>query len=172
MNERILEREKLAEFGELCRKQGKRMIFTNGVFDLMHVGHVRCLNAARNMGDLLIVGVNSDNSTRKLKGNLRPLIPEQDRAEMLLSLRCVDYATIFEEISADETLMLLKPAVYVKGGDYTLSDQAESKPGVKPLMEEKTVKSYGGGVALIPYLKGYSTTELIEKILTVFKLSN
>ncbi|MEI7553641.1 adenylyltransferase/cytidyltransferase family protein [Candidatus Chlorohelix sp.] len=168
MNERILKREKLAEFGEICRKQGKRLIFTNGVFDLMHVGHVRCLSDARNMGDLLVVGVNSDSSTRKLKGTLRPLMPEQDRAEMLLSLRCVDYVTIFEEISADETLTLLKPALYVKGGDYTLSNLSESKPGAKPLMEEKTVKSYGGEIELIPYIKGYSTTELIEKILTVF----
>jgi rfaE bifunctional protein nucleotidyltransferase chain/domain len=154
------------------RAEGKRVVFTNGVFDLLHVGHAQYLAEARAVGDILVLGLNSDHSTRQLKGPKRPIVPQADRAELLLSLRSVDYVTIFDETTADTTLKILQPEIYVKGGDYTLSAQADTPTNPKPLPEEPTVRSYGGQIKLIPYLAGHSTSELIEKILWVYTHSN
>lgn len=149
---------------------GAVIVCTNGVFDLMHIGHLRYLQAARALGDLLVVGVNADASTRRLKGPTRPLVPATERAEMLAGLACVDYVTIFPEETAEILVRTLRPAIYVKGGDYTISNGTD--PGTppaspipaKPLPEAAIVQGYGGRVVLVPYLPGHSTTELIDRI--------
>jgi rfaE bifunctional protein nucleotidyltransferase chain/domain len=142
------------------RARGLRLVLTNGVFDLLHIGHVTYLQRARALGDLLVVGVNSDASTRANKGPTRPLVPEAERAALLAALRCVDHVTIFEQRTAEALVEALRPDVYVKGGDYRLDDAAEGAP----LPEAQIVRGYGGRVELIPYVAGRSTTELIEKI--------
>ena len=157
--------EDLVQLREEWRTRGLRVVFTNGIFDLLHVGHLQYLEAARALGDLLIVGLNSDSSTRQLKGPKRPLIPEAERAALLLGLRPVDYVTLFEDRTAERLVATLQPDVYVKGGDYSLSagDQTAGQPA-KVLPEAHIVQSYGGQVELINYLAGHSTTELIERI--------
>ena len=155
-------RQELA--AEVRRRQqaGERGVFTNGCFDLLHLGHVRYLQQARDLGDFLIVGLNSDNSTRKLKGPGRPLVPEEERAEILAALTCIDYVIIFDEPTAGELLALLRPAIYVKGGDYSLGQS--STPDTNRLPEAKVVQQYGGVVRLIAYLPHHSTSELIATI--------
>src|SRR5689334_18779927 len=110
-----------AAFVRAAKSAGKRVVFTNGVFDLLHVGHIRYLEEARGLGDVLIVGLNSDTSARALKGESRPLVPQSEREELLLALRCVDAVVIFDEPTADTVLAALQPQVYVKGGDYAQS---------------------------------------------------
>ncbi len=144
------------------RHQRRTVVFTNGVFDLLHIGHLRYLQAARALGDVLVVGLNSDRSTRQIKGPQRPLIAQDERAALLLGLRVVDYVTIFDEPTAEHLVAALQPDVYVKGGDYQLSDGAV--PPGKPLPEAAIVQGYGGRVELIPYVAGRSTTELIQRI--------
>lgn len=148
---------------EVARRQqaGERGVFTNGCFDLLHLGHVRYLQEARSLGDFLVLGLNSDESVRLLKGPTRPLVPEEERAELLAALACIDYVTIFGERTASEIIESLRPAIYVKGGDY-----AGSTRGIDPkrLPEAEVVFAYGGEVRLISYLPGHSTTELIHKI--------
>ena len=152
--------DELVRLREGWRAAGLRLVLTNGVFDLLHIGHVSYLQRARSLGDLLVVGVNSDASTRANKGPARPLVPEAERAALLAALRCVDHVTIFGERTAEALVAALRPDVYVKGGDYRLDDAAEGAP----LPEAKIVRGYGGRVELIPYVAGRSTTELIEKI--------
>lgn len=162
----VLTRTTLAALLDERRATGARIVCTNGVFDLMHIGHLRYLQAARAMGDLLVVGVNSDASTRTLKGPARPLVPERERAEMLAGLACVDFVTIFSEDTAEELVRVLRPAIYVKGGDYTIeSGSATTGMSNKPLPEAAIVRAYGGRVALVPYVPGHSTTELIATII-------
>lgn len=144
------------------RDQHRQVVFTNGVFDLLHIGHLRYLKAARSLGDTLVVGLNSDASVRQIKGPQRPLVNQDDRAALLLGLRAVDQVTIFDEPTAEHLVAALQPDVYVKGGDYRLSGDAT--PGGKPLPEAAVVQRYGGRVELITYLPGRSTTELIERI--------
>jgi rfaE bifunctional protein nucleotidyltransferase chain/domain len=146
-----------------CRASGLRLVFTNGVFDLIHAGHVAYLSAARSLGDILLVGLNSDASVRALKGPERPIVPEEDRAAVLLALRAVDAVVIFSEPTASRILADVRPAIYVKGGDYALSGSASGTP----LPEEPVVRAYGGEVHLIPYLTGRSTTDLIRRIRAV-----
>ena len=162
------------------RAQGVRIVFTNGVFDLLHLGHLRYLRQARGLGDLLVVGVNSDESARQLKGPQRPLVPEADRAELLAALNCVDYVTIFGERTAEATIKLLQPEVYVKGADYakganrqqdTLLDVEELRRALaddaglgERLPEARIVADYGGSLALLAYLPGHSTSDLIDLI--------
>ena len=129
-------------------------VFTNGVFDLLHVGHLRYLQAARALGDRLVLGVNADASVRRLKGPSRPLISEDERAEMLAGLACVDYVTIFDEPTADALLQAFKPQIYAKGGDYT--------PDTLP--EAPTVRAYGGEIRLVDFVPGRSTTGLVDRI--------
>jgi rfaE bifunctional protein nucleotidyltransferase chain/domain len=136
------------------RDAGGRVVFTNGCFDLLHVGHVRCLQAARGLGDVLVVGVNSDASVRRLKGETRPLVPEEERAEVLAALACVDYVTIFEESTPERLLAHLRPDVHVKGGDYREEE----------LPEAPLVRSWGGQVVLLPLTPGRSTTEVAKKL--------
>ena len=149
------------------RAEGRTVVFTNGIFDLLHLGHVQYLEQARALGDLLVIGLNSDASTRQLKGPRRPLIPEAERAALLLSLRAVEAVTIFATPTAEQLVAALQPDIYVKGGDYSLQPNAAAGPTAaagKALPEAHIVHGYGGRVELIQYLSGHSTTELIERI--------
>jgi rfaE bifunctional protein nucleotidyltransferase chain/domain len=139
-----------------------RVVLTNGVFDLLHAGHVGYLERARAMGDRLIVALNSDASTRAIKGPLRPIVPEADRAAVLLALRAVDGVTIFDEPTAEAVVAALRPGLYVKGGDYATGEGGE--PDLARLPEARVVTGYGGQVALLPYEPGRSTSELIARI--------
>lgn len=136
------------------RREGKTLVFTNGHFDLLHAGHLEYLEKARELGDALFVAVNGDASTRRLKGEGRPLAPQDQRARLLAALEPVSAVIVFEADTADDLLTALKPEIYVKGGDYA----------DKPLPERATVEAYGGRVELIEFLAGHSTTRLIELI--------
>ena len=152
----IIDRDKAAQFCEDLRRQGKRIVFTNGCFDIIHAGHVRYLTTAKNFGDVLIVGLNSDGSVRRLKGESRPINNQDDRAEVLLGLKAVDHVIYFGEATAENLIAEVKPAVYVKGGDYTL----------ETLPEAAIVQSYGGRVEFVNLVAGRSTSNVIEKILS------
>lgn len=141
---------------------GLRLVLTNGVFDLLHAGHVDYLTRARALGDLLIVGLNSDASVRALKGPRRPVVPEGDRAAVLTALRCVDYVTIFDERTAEALITTLQPEIYVKGADYAGADGVVDEAR---LPEAQVVRAYGGMVELLSYLPGRSTSVLIERII-------
>lgn len=136
------------------RKNRQTLVFTNGHFDLLHVGHLDYLEKARALGDALFVGVNGDGGTTRLKGTSRPIVPAVERARLLAALRVVDAVIIFEDDTADHLLRVLQPEIYVKGGDYAH----------KILPERPTVDAYGGKVVLIDYLPGHSTSELIARI--------
>ena len=138
----------------LMREAGKTLVFTNGHFDLLHVGHLDYLEKARALGDALFLGLNGDASTMRLKGKGRPLVPALERARLLAALEPVNGVIIFETDTADELIRALQPDVYVKGGDYAN----------KILPERPTVEAYGGRVALIDYLPDHSTSALIAKI--------
>ena len=140
---------------EALRAKGKRMVFTNGCFDLLHVGHIRYLEQAKALGDILIVGINSDRSVQALKGPLRPILPVEDRAEILSGLGCIDYITVFDEPTPLELITLLKPQVLVKGGDWTK----------EAVVGSEVVEGLGGKVVLLPFVEGSSTSNLIETIL-------
>ena len=150
----LLTLEEAQALRETLRREGKTLVFTNGHFDLLHAGHLEYLEQARALGDALFVAVNGDASTRRLKGEGRPLVPEGQRARLLAALAPVSAVMIFEADTADELLRALQPEIYVKGGDY-----AE-----KPLPERATVEAYGGRVELIEFLAGHSTTRLISRI--------
>lgn len=147
-------RDNLSTFAAALRAHGQRIVFTNGCFDILHVGHVRYLGAARALGDCLVVGLNSDASVRRLKGPERPVNEEADRAEVLDALRAVDYVTIFDEPTAAELIEIIRPDVYVKGGDYTIAT----------LPEAEIVRGYGGRVEFIDLVPERSTTRVIEKL--------
>ncbi len=155
--------EQLPPLREHLRATGKRVVFTNGHFDLLHVGHLRYLQAAAALGDVLIVGLNDDASTTRRKGPSRPILPEAERAELVAGLACVDYTTIFHEDTAARAITLLQPDIYVKGGDYAVND-AELATGKLPLPEAKLVRAYGGEVRTIPLVPGTSTTEIERRI--------
>src|SRR5690242_10535556 len=145
---RLLDRAEAVRYAAALRKSGLRLVITNGCFDLIHAGHVRYLAAARALGDVLLVGLNSDASTRALKGAGRPLVSEDNRAAVLLALRAVDAVVIFDEPTAGPLLEALRPPIYAKGGDYALA----GTQGRVPLPEEPVVRAYGGEIRLIPYL--------------------
>ena len=136
--------------------EGKRVVATNGCFDIVHVGHVRYLAAARKIGDVLVVGLNGDDSVRQLKGTNRPVNRERDRAEVLTALESVDYVTIFPEKRAANFLRAAQPAVYAKGGDYTTNTL---DPEERAVLDE-----FGTRIEIIPFEKGYSTSELLTRI--------
>jgi len=136
-----------------ARKRGARVVFTNGCFDLLHVGHIRLLEKAKSLGNILVVGLNSDASVRKLKGSHRPVNPVQVRAEVLAALEAVDFVTIFSEETPEKIIRKIRPHILVKGGDW-------KKEGV---VGKEFVESYGGKVYLFPVVKGYSTTKLLQK---------
>lgn len=152
--EKIYTRKELATILEHLKSNGKVVVTTNGCFDVLHLGHLRYLQAARKLGDYLVVAINSDASVRELKGQNRPLVPEDERAEMLAGLACVDYVVIFPELTPVELLSELKPNIHVKGGDYTLEQ----------LIERDTVEANGGKVIVGLNVPGKSTTDLIEVI--------
>jgi rfaE bifunctional protein nucleotidyltransferase chain/domain len=163
----VLSLDELLRLRATWRQHGTRVVLTNGVFDLLHAGHVAYLEQARALGSLLIVGVNSDESTRTIKGPLRPLVPAAERAQLLAALRCVDYVTIFEQPTAEALVLALQPEVYVKGGDYGV-DRSRQTIDEKRLPEAKIVRRYGGDVVLLPFAEGRSTSALIELVVKRF----
>jgi D-beta-D-heptose 7-phosphate kinase/D-beta-D-heptose 1-phosphate adenosyltransferase len=152
---KVLPRGELAVALQYRRQQGQRIVFTNGCFDLLHVGHIHYLHQARAMGDCLVVALNDDASVRLLKGNKRPLLPQDDRARLLAALACVDYVTLFSEATPLALIEFLRPHVLVKGGDYTLDT----------VVGRKEVEAYGGEVRLVPYIPGTSTTGIIDSVI-------
>ncbi len=159
---------------EKWQRDALQVVFTNGVFDLLHSGHVAYLEQARALGDVLIVGLNSDPSTRAIKGSRRPLTPVEDRVLVLTALRCVDYVTVFDTTTAEHVVRALQPDVYVKGGDYALPEAAAAPHQPLPvdyerLPEARAVREYGGEVVLLPYHAGRSTTALVEKIAGLYR---
>ena len=145
--------EAIVRFGR-GKRNGKRVVFTNGCFDLLHPGHIRSLETARALGDVLIVGINSDESVRTLKGPSRPVIPAEERAEILASLECVDAVLIFDELTPQRVIAALLPDILVKGGDW---------PG-NQIVGREEVEAAGGKVVLVDVVPGYSTTEILKKI--------
>jgi D-beta-D-heptose 7-phosphate kinase/D-beta-D-heptose 1-phosphate adenosyltransferase len=137
------------------RDKGKKVVFTNGCFDLLHAGHVKYLQKARKIGDLLVLGLNSDASVRRLKGDKRPLISEDERAHILAALDCIDYVVLFDEDTPLELIKLLQPFILAKGGDYT----------PETVVGRELVESYGGHVELVSFVDGKSTTNIIERVL-------
>lgn len=154
MIEKILSPEQMLRERKRLRAAGKRLVFTNGVFDLLHVGHVRYLAQARALGDALLVAINSDQTVRELKGPDRPIFNHLERAEILAALRFVDYVTIFDNISPRSLITQLLPDVLVKGGDYQL-DQIHGR---------EEVEAAGGKVISLPFVEGASTTDVIRKM--------
>ncbi|WP_297404372.1 D-glycero-beta-D-manno-heptose 1-phosphate adenylyltransferase [uncultured Cetobacterium sp.] len=150
----ILERSMASKLIEELKKQNKKVVFTNGCFDILHVGHLTYLNEAKRQGDILIVGVNSDSSVKRLKGENRPINGEVDRAELLCGLKAVDYTVIFPEDTPCELLDDLKPSIHVKGGDYEKDD----------LPETNIVEKNGGEVRILGFVEGKSTTNIVNKI--------
>lgn len=138
------------------QRRGRKVIFTNGCFDLLHVGHVRYLTQAKLLGDLLVIGVNSDSSVRRLKGPERPVMCEAERMEMLLALKPVDYVFLFDEETPIELIRKIKPDILVKGGDWP----------VEKIVGADFVQTYGGQVISLPYIEGSSTTNIIEKVIS------
>jgi len=156
MSAKIVGLEELSERSKRLQAAGKKLVATNGCFDLLHVGHVRYLQAARALGDLLAVGLNGDRSVCELKGKGRPITAERDRAEILAALQCVDLITIFPQVRATQFIAASHPAIYVKGGDYSSETLNE---------EERTVlKEIGAEIRIIPFEAGYSTSRLLEQI--------
>ena len=153
---KILTLEELTEESGRLRSEGKRVVATNGCFDILHVGHVRYLAAARKLGDVLVVGLNGDESVRQLKGEARPVNREKDRAEVLAALESVDYVTIFPEKRAINFLRAAQPAVYAKGGDYT--------PDTLNAEERAVLEKFDSRIEIIPFEKGYSTSNLLTRI--------
>ena len=144
---------------DTARQAGKRIVFTNGCFDILHVGHVRYLKAAKSLGDLLVLGLNSDASVRGLKGDRRPLVPEAERAEVLAGLESVDCVVLFDEETPLSLIQDLRPHVLVKGGDWS-----EDR-----IVGAAEVRSWGGQVVVAPLVEGRSTTNVVEKILQVYR---
>ena len=154
--EKIIPWDKLSAWRARMRESGRKLVVTNGCFDLLHVGHVTYLETARNLGDALLIGVNGDESVRQLKGAGRPVNSEQDRAAVLAALDGVDGACIFPEKTATRFLAAAQPDIYVKGGDYTLETLNQD--------ERRAVEQSGGRIVIIPFVPGKSTTALLQKI--------
>jgi len=150
--------EEIVRFRARFRESGKKVVFTNGCFDILHIGHVRYLNKARSMGDALIVGLNSDSSVRQIKGAPRPVMPESEMAEVLAALACVDYVFIFADLTPQRVIDAIVPDVLVKGADWDLRD----------IVGRDTVEKAGGVVLNIPLVEGTSTSEIIRTILRRF----
>ena len=154
MMKKILTWKELKREADRLRGEGKKIAFTNGCFDILHVGHVRYLQEARRTGDILILGLNSDASVRAIKGDRRPLVPQQERAEVVAALAAVDYVTVFDETTPLKLIEHLRPDCIVKGGDW----QEEEVVG------RDAVRSWGGKVVIVPMIEGASTTGILEKI--------
>jgi rfaE bifunctional protein nucleotidyltransferase chain/domain len=150
----LIDKDDIEEYAAILHRSGQKIVFTNGCFDILHAGHVRYLEKASSFGDVLLVGLNTDASVQVLKGPTRPINNELDRAEVIDSLRAVDGVVLFEEATADMLIRKIKPAIYVKGGDYTLAT----------LPEADVVRENGGHVEFVDVVDGRSTTNVIEKI--------
>jgi len=150
--------DEVVRIRQQMRDEGRKLVFTNGCFDLLHAGHVRYLNLARGFGDALAVGLNSDRSVRVLKGEKRPIVPEQERAEVLAALACIDYIFIFDDLTPQHVIDAIVPDVLVKGADW----------GISEIVGRETVESAGGRVCNIPLIEGTSTSTIIHKILSRF----
>ena len=159
MKQKIKETKTLLRIIKDLKAKGKRIVFTNGCFDLLHIGHIRYLEEAKALGDVLVIGVNSDSSVRKLKGPQRPILPEEERTEILSGLGCVDYITLFDEIDPLKLITSLQPNVLVKGGDWT-KEQTVGR---------EVVERSGGEVVILPFVQGASTSNLIETILKKYE---
>jgi rfaE bifunctional protein nucleotidyltransferase chain/domain len=156
MNSKIIDAKELRAISQRMRAAGKKLVATNGCFDLLHAGHVRYLRAARRLGDALVVGVNGDDSVCELKGPGRPLNRELDRAEVIAALADVDYVTIFPEARATDFLLTAEPAIYVKGGDY--------QPDTLNAEESAALKKIKAEIRIVPFETGYSTSGLLQKL--------
>jgi rfaE bifunctional protein nucleotidyltransferase chain/domain len=155
---KLFDRKSLGRERDRLRREGKRVVFTNGCFDLLHPGHIRYLAKARALGDVLIVAINSDRSVRELKGKGRPILNEQERAEVLSGLESVDFVTVFDEETPRELIATILPDLLVKGGDWTIDK----------IVGREEVEAAGGQVLSLPYLEGQSTSEIIRRILSLF----
>jgi len=151
---KVQSRDQIKATAARAKTQGKKIVFTNGCFDLLHVGHLRVLREAKKLGDILIVGLNSDRSVNDIKGPERPIVSEAERAELIGALEMVDYVTLFDEPDPIPLLREIKPDVLVKGGDW----------GESGVVGRELVEGWGGKVAVVPFLEGHSTTNIIEKI--------
>jgi rfaE bifunctional protein nucleotidyltransferase chain/domain len=156
---KITPRNELKATVDRLKREGKKVVFTNGCFDILHAGHTRYLREARKMGDALILALNSDSSVRSIKGPMRPIVPEAERAEVVASLDSVDYVTIFDELTPLELIEFLRPDVIVKGGDWSEKD----------IVGAETVRKWGGRVAIMPQIEGASTTNIIDKVLQIHR---
>ena len=154
MTEKIKTRGELQKILRELKRRGKRIVFTNGCFDILHIGHVRCLEEAKKLGDILIVAINTDRSVRSIKGPSRPLVPEAERAEVLSALACVDYVVTFDEPDPLSLISSLKPHVLVKGGDWT----------PEAVVGREVVEKGGGRVVIIPQVQGVSTSTIADRI--------
>ena len=159
MKQKIINIEELKKIVNELKNQNKIIVTTNGIFDILHIGHIRYLKKAKKLGDVLIIAINSDSSTKQIKGPKRPLNNENDRMEALAALECVDYVIIFNEENPIKILEEIKPNIHVKGGDYKIDK----------IIEKDVVEKNNGKVVLIPEVKGYSTTDLIKRIINQYK---
>lgn len=151
---KIVSADTLQRLVRQAQSRGKKVVFTNGCFDLLHAGHIKLLERSRSLGDLLIVGINGDSSVRRLKGPWRPILHQKDRALLLAALACVDYVTVFSEATPQRLIAKIKPKVLVKGADWN----------ARHIVGREVVERNGGRVIRIPLLKGHSTTNLVERI--------
>lgn len=150
--------DELIAFRAVWRQAGKTVVWTNGCFDLLHVGHIRSFRDAKALGDVLIVGINSDASVRSVKGDSRPIVSQADRAELIAALEMVDYVTIFDESTPVAALSRLRPDIHCKGAEYA--------DGARPVPERETVLAYGGRICFLPFHPGRSTTDLVDRIVS------
>jgi len=156
---KITPRNELKATVDRLKREGKKVVFTNGCFDILHAGHTRYLRDARKLGDALILALNSDSSVRSIKGPMRPIVPEAERAEVVAALDSVDYVTVFDELTPLELIEYLRPDVIVKGGDWAEKD----------IVGAEAVRKWGGRVAIMPEIEGASTTNIIDKVLQVYR---
>jgi D-glycero-beta-D-manno-heptose 1-phosphate adenylyltransferase len=156
MKKKIIQAERAGTISKELREKGRRLVFTNGCFDVLHVGHVRYLEAARGLGDALMVAINGDESVRTLKGEGRPFNNESERAELVAALESVDHVVIFPEVRATAVLEKVRPAIYVKGGDYTTATLDGE--------ERAVLERVGAEIRLVPFEAGYSTSALVERL--------
>lgn len=156
MSEKIVNPDRLAAVAESLHAQGRKLVLTNGCFDLLHAGHTRYLQAAQALGDALAVAINGDDSVRALKGDGRPLNTESDRAEIVAALACVDYVVIFPEVRVTQLIEKVRPAIYVKGGDYT--------PASLHAEERTALEKVGAEIRILPFEQGQSTSGLMERM--------
>jgi rfaE bifunctional protein nucleotidyltransferase chain/domain len=156
---KITPRNELKAKIDRLKQEGKKVVFTNGCFDILHAGHTRYLREARKLGDTLILALNSDSSVRSIKGPMRPIVPEAERAEVVAALDSVDYVTVFDELTPLELIEFLRPDVIVKGGDWAEKD----------IVGAEAVRKWGGRVAIMPEIEGASTTNIIDKVLQAYR---